>query len=218
MKTVAQSTRPQLVLASSSTYRAQLLSRLGLGFETVPPQIDETAANGEDPWTLVERLACQKARWVAKRFPASIVIGSDQLALIDGIVLGKSGCRERAIEQLHAASGRRVSFLTAICTLNTSTDSLRCETVVFDVDFRELSRPEIEGYVDREEPFDCAGSFKSEGLGIALFERMYGDDPTALIGLPLITLSRMLRAEGIDVLNPSPSGGVVRVRHDPRQP
>jgi len=189
-----------LVLASTSPFRRELLGRLGIPFDTVAPDADETAAPGETPEELVIRLAEAKADAAAGRFPDSLIIGSDQVACIDDKILGKPGDRNRAIEQLQYASGRRVDFFTGLCVLDAANgrSSTICEP--FRVHFRKLSDAQIKHYVDREAPFNCAGSFKSEGLGIALFERLEGDDPNALVGLPLIRLVDMLAAAGIEVL------------------
>jgi MAF protein len=192
--------RPKLVLASTSPFRRELLARLGLPFETAAPDVDEQRQDQEPPRALVQRLAEAKARAVAERFPDALIIGSDQVACLDGQVLGKPGTRERAIEQLQAASGREVAFETGLCLYDAARDQAQvcCET--YRVRFRELSDTEIAGYLEREQPFGCAGSFKSEGLGIALFEEMEGADPTSLIGLPLIRLTALLRGAGLDPL------------------
>ena len=190
----------KLVLASSSKYRRALLARLGLPFEVAVPDIDESASPEETPDQLVTRLAEAKARVVADAAPDAIVIGSDQVAVSDGAMLGKPGQRERAIAQLQDLSGRRVQFLTSVCVIGPEVEPL-VEVDVSTVCFRSLTLGEITTYVDRERPFDCAGSFKSEGLGIALFESLGGDDPNALIGLPLLRLCRMLRAVGLDPLS-----------------
>lgn len=189
-----------LVLASTSPYRKALLQRLGLPFETASPAADETPLPGETPDQLVRRLAEAKARAVAKQFPDALIIGSDQVAVLEGAILGKPGTHAAAMAQLRAASGKRVSFRTGLCLLNSGTGGAQVEVVSFDVCFRELTGEQIESYLRKEMPYDCAGSFKSEGLGIALFQRLEGDDPNALIGLPLIRLIAMLEAEGIDVL------------------
>jgi septum formation protein len=188
---------PNLVLASSSPYRRALLERLGLPFSTASPDVDETPRPNEAPQVLVLRLAEAKARAIACDHPNALIIGSDQVACIDDEILGKPGDRARAIAQLQRASGRTLVFQTGLCLLNTS--SAQAQTLVepFRVHFRMLSPRQIEGYVDRERPFDCAGSFKSEGLGIALFERLEGDDPNTLIGLPLIRLIAMLESQGL---------------------
>jgi MAF protein len=192
--------RPKLVLASTSPFRRELLARLGLPFETAAPDVDEQRQDQEPPRALVQRLAEAKARAVAERFPTALIIGSDQVACLDGQVLGKPGTRERAIEQLQAASGREVVFETGLCLYDAARDQAQvcCET--YRVRFRELSDAEIAGYLEHEQPFGCAGSFKSEGLGIALFEEMEGADPTSLIGLPLIRLTALLRGAGLDPL------------------
>jgi len=191
---------PQLVLASTSPFRKQLLQKLGLDFVTDSPEIDESRLEGESPEQLVARLAEEKARAVAARQPQSLIIGSDQLAVIDGEILGKPGSHDRAVTQLKAASGRRVTFLTALCLYNSATGDSQLEVVPFGVVFRELSDTQIENYLKAEQPYNCAGSFKSEALGIALFERLEGEDPNTLIGLPLIRLVRMLEAEGVRVI------------------
>lgn len=189
-----------LVLASTSPYRRELLERLGLPFTTAAPEADETRHGGESPEALVRRLAEAKARAVAEQFPDALVIGSDQVAVNGGEVLGKPGGFERAAEQLRRAAGRRVSFLTGLCLLNTRMNRAQVTLETFSVVFRHLTDAQITHYLEREQPYNCAGSFKSEGLGIALFERMEGDDPSTLIGLPLIRLVRMLETEGVEVV------------------
>lgn len=191
---------PSIILASSSPYRRRLLEQLGLTFEWASPDIDETALPGESPEALVERLARAKAQALAVRYPQHWIIGSDQIASFDNRILGKPGNIENARRQLHACRGQRVEFITGLCLLN-SRDG-KSETIVerFGVMFRELSDEQIDRYLEREQPFDCAGSFKVEGLGIALFERLEGDDPNALIGLPLIRLVTLLQRAGVDVL------------------
>jgi len=191
-----------LVLASTSPFRRELLARLGLAFETASPDVDESPVPGEDPVSLVERLAEAKARAVAPLFPQALIIGSDQVACIDDRVLGKPGDRQRAIAQLERASGRTVLFQTGLCLYDAAADRARVACEPFQVRFRRLTRSQIEGYVDREQPFNCAGSFKSEGLGIALFEGLDGADPNSLIGLPLIRLVDLLGQVGIDPLIP----------------
>ncbi|MGQ0658416.1 MAG: Maf family protein [Chromatiales bacterium] len=190
-----------LVLASSSPYRRALLERLRLPFIVAAPRIDEIERPGERPRELVQRLAEAKAQALEALHPDALIIGSDQVATLDGEVLVKPGTLERACEQLSRASGRRVEFLTGLCVLdgNTGVREVICEP--YAVHFRRLSLAEIQAYVDREQPVDCAGSFKSEGLGIALLERMEGDDPTALVGLPLIQLTRLLGRQGMGVLS-----------------
>ncbi len=195
-----------LVLASSSPYRKNLLQRLGLEFSCVAPDIDERLLEAETPAGAAARLAEAKARAVASQMRDALVVGSDQLAVMDGQVLGKPGTRDANIAQLEAASGRWVQFLTGVCLLNASGGACHVDVVEYAVEFRRLNRYEIECYVDREQPFDCAGGFKAEGLGVSLFRRMRGDDPTALIGLPLISLRNMLDKEGVQVPSPAPDG------------
>lgn len=191
-----------LVLASTSPYRKVLLERLGLPFETAAPDINETALENEAPETLVTRLAEAKARAIAPHYPDALIIGSDQVAVLDGKILGKPGDHETATQQLRNASGRQVTFLTGLCLLNTQTQHAHVRLVPFSVVFRTLSESQIEYYLNQEKPYDCAGSFKSEGFGISLFERLEGEDPNALIGLPLIELIRLLAKENVDVLSP----------------
>lgn len=188
---------PELVLASTSPFRRQLLEKLALPFRTDAPDVDEHATDGESASTLVERLAVAKAQAVARRHPDALVIGSDQVASIDGRILGKPGGRARAIEQLTVASGRTVTFLTGLCLVNSATGRVQRAVETFDVRFRQLTTDQISRYVDHERPFDCAGSFKSEGYGITLFASLSGNDPNALVGLPLIRLVAMLDAEGV---------------------
>jgi septum formation protein len=190
-----------LILASTSPFRRALLERLGLPFTTVAPAVDETRRPGEPPQVLVLRLAEAKAAAVAAAHPDAIIIGSDQVACIDDQVLGKPGDRERAIAQLELASGRTLVFQTGLCVLNAITGRTQTLVEPFHVHFRRLTRARICAYLDREQPWDCAGSFKSEGLGIALFARLEGEDPSALIGLPLIRLITLLESEGLDPLS-----------------
>jgi len=188
-----------LVLASSSRYRKELLKRLGVTFKAVSPGVDESPRAAEMPRQTAIRLARDKADAVGKRHPSAWIIGSDQVADLDGQALGKPGTLDAAREQLHALSGHTVLFHTALCFSNKRLDRRHERVVTTDVVFRRLTDIEIERYLEREPAFDCAGSAKSEGLGISLLTRLGGDDPTALIGLPLIALSAMLRAEGFDV-------------------
>ncbi|MGB1221223.1 MAG: Maf family protein [Alcanivoracaceae bacterium] len=187
-----------LVLASSSPFRRELLARLGLPFTCDSPDIDETPLAGEPPQQLVERLALEKARAVAARHPDALVIGSDQVAVLaDDTVLGKPGSEEQACEQLRRASGSQVRFLTGLCLLDAASGDYRSCCEPFSVYFRDLDDARIRRYVDKEQPLNCAGSFKSEGLGITLFARLAGDDPNALIGLPLIRLTDFLGDFGV---------------------
>ena len=189
-----------LVLASTSTYRRQLLARLGVAARQAAPQVDETPEPGELPAALARRLACAKARALAHVNPGALIIGSDQVADCAGETLGKPGDADNARVQLRASSGRVVTFHTAVCLIDTRAAEA-IERVAIDttrVAFRTLSDEEIARYVDRERPFDCAGSFKSEGLGVTLFESIESNDPTALIGLPLIALCRLLREASVD--------------------
>lgn len=190
----------KIVLASTSPFRRELLSRLRLPFTCESPGTDEAHQPGESPRDMVRRLAREKAEAVAARFTNTLVIGSDQCAEIDGDVLGKPGAHERAVEQLRRASGRCVTFHTGLCLIDTATRQIRLDDVPFEVVFRALDEKRIESYLRAERPYECAGSFKSEGLGIALFDAMRGDDPTALIGLPLIRLCTMLEEAGVAIL------------------
>jgi len=190
----------KLVLGSTSRYRRSLLARLGLPFEVAAPEVDEAALPGEAPMATALRLAEAKARAVAARFADALVIGSDQVADCGGQPVGKPGDRATAIALLRELSGKTVVFHTGLALVDAA--SGRCQREMVDVTsvFRTLRDHEIERYLDREAPYDCAGGVKSEALGIALFDRIASDDPTALIGLPLIALSRMLRNEGVDPL------------------
>ena len=188
---------PALLLASSSPFRRQLLDKLGLDFIHQSPDIDESRLAGESPVALVMRLAREKAAALAGSHPDTLIIGSDQVAVIGDQVLGKPGTREKAIEQLSAASGQRVTFLTGLCLLNTATGRTQVACDPFHVQFRTLRPAQIERYVDAEQPLNCAGSFKSEGLGIVLFKALEGRDPNTLVGLPLILLTEFLAAEGV---------------------
>jgi MAF protein len=192
--------RRRLILASTSPFRRALLQRLGIPFETRPPEVDETPALDEDPRHLAQRLALMKARTIAGQEPDALVIGSDQVAALRNTLLGKPHDHRHAVDQLYRASGETVSFFTGLCLIDSRSGRTQVDVVPFQVVFRALDRSRIERYLQRERPYQCAGSFKSEGLGIALFERLQGDDPTSLIGLPLIRLTRMLENEGIDVL------------------
>ena len=188
-----------IILASGSRYRRELLARLGLPFEAWSPDIDESALPGETPSRTAERLARSKARAAAARHPRSLIIGCDQVAEVDGRALGKPGTLERAREQLAGLSGREALFHTGLALLDAASGREQTRVVTTDVAFRRLDAAEIDRYLAREPALDCAGSAKSEGLGIALLSRLGGGDPTALIGLPLIALSEMLRTEGLQV-------------------
>ena len=192
--------KPQIVLASTSKYRRELLARLGLPFEIAAPQVDETALPQEAPQDTARRLAEAKARAVALRFPQAMVIGSDQVAVLEGMPLGKPGNHATALRQLKAMRGKEVVFHTALCLCNAASGQAQTRVVPFCVRFRDYSDAEIERYLQREQPYDCAGSARCEGLGIALIAQMRGDDPNALIGLPLIALTEMLAAQGVSVL------------------
>ncbi|ARN22622.1 Maf family nucleotide pyrophosphatase [Piscinibacter gummiphilus] len=192
----------RLILASTSRYRRELLERLRLPFDVEPPDVDETPLPGEQPSTLARRLARAKAAEVAARFPGAIVIGSDQVADLDGLPLGKPGTRERAIEQLSAMRGRTVRFHTAVAVRCVAKAVDTNELATVTVRFRDLGDAEIGRYLDLEQPYDCAGSAKAEALGITLLSAIESDDPTALIGLPLIRTCALLREAGLDPLNP----------------
>ena len=189
---------PMLILASTSPYRRQLLARLRLPFDVEAPEVDETAAPGEHPPELALRLAQAKARAVARRHPDAVVIGSDQVADLDGVPIGKPGTHERAAAQLRSMSGRRVVFQTGVCVVTSHFEDSGLVPVT--VLFRTLSDADIERYLRLEQPYDCAGSAKVETLGIALLDAVQTDDPTALVGLPLIQTCRMLRRAGLDPL------------------
>ncbi|WP_447750856.1 Maf family protein [Pseudomonas nicosulfuronedens] len=188
-----------LILASSSPYRRELLQRLRLPFECASPDIDETPLPGESAEQLVCRLAESKARALSQRYPSHLIIGSDQAAVNDSRILGKPHDIERATEQLKAASGKSVSFLTGLCLLNSQSGETHVDCVPFTVHFRDLDEACIHRYLEAEQPFDCAGSFKAEGLGVSLFRSTEGEDATSLIGLPLIRLVDMLLAERIQI-------------------
>ncbi|MEY4643353.1 MAG: hypothetical protein RLZZ596_184 [Pseudomonadota bacterium] len=192
-----------LVLGSSSPYRRELLARLRQPFEVVLPEVDETPLAHESPRELASRLALAKANAVAQRLPDRVIIGSDQVAELDGRPLGKPGSHERAVEQLHRMRGRQVLFHTAVAVVCAESGFSQMEIAEVRVRFRDLTSTEIENYLQAEKPYDCAGSAKSEGLGIALLESIDSDDPTALIGLPLIRTATLLRAAGVPLLEAS---------------
>jgi len=198
------STRPLLILASTSRYRRELLERLRLPFEVRAPDVDETPLDGEAPAALAQRLALAKARAVSAAYPEAIVIGSDQVADLDGEPIGKPGTHERAVAQLRAMRGHSVVFQTAVAVVRASTAYAGAALAPVKVRFRDLSDAEIEHYLRTEQPYDCAGSAKCETLGIALLDAIDSDDPTALVGLPLIRTCALLRAAGIDPLAPPP--------------
>jgi septum formation protein len=190
----------KLILASSSPFRKELLARLQLNFDCLAPEVDESILADEGALQYVRRLAETKARVIALQNPDAIVIGSDQCALLDGQILGKPGSHENALSQLHQAQGKRVVFHTAVCVLQLSTGFCAVEDVPFEVEFRQLNDHQLEHYLRVEEPYQCAGSFKAEGYGSCLFRRMHGDDPSALIGLPLFKLVEMLESAGVEVV------------------
>lgn len=189
--------QPRLVLASTSIYRRELLARLQIPFETASPDVDEAGLPGESPVATAERLSLAKAKAVAQTFPDALIIGSDQVAYLGEQCFGKPYTRERAVEQLRTMRGKTVIFHTGLCLYNSANGRVQLAGVPTEVGFRQLSEEEIGRYLDKEQPYHCAGSAKSEGLGIALLDHMRGDDPNALIGLPLIALCAMLRAEGV---------------------
>lgn len=188
-----------LLLGSSSTYRRELLSRLRQPFTWAAPQIDESALPGEQPHALVLRLAEAKARALSNAYPAHLIIGSDQVAVLDGRIIGKPGDHAHASAQLQSASGRNLTFLTGLALLNSQSGRCQIDCIRFTVHFRELDAATIERYLQAEQPYDCAGSFKAEGLGISLFRSTEGEDASSLIGLPLIRLIDMLHAEGVQL-------------------
>ena len=194
---------PDLVLASSSPYRQQLLHKLRIPFTSASPDIDETPLAAVKAPQLVERLACLKAQALARDSPQALIIGSDQVCCHQGAILGKPGNREAAIQQLSQLQGQSISFYTGLCLYNAATQQSQSLVDEFKVHFRSLTPEQIHFYVDAEQPFDCAGSFKSEGLGITLFQRLEGDDPNSLEGLPLIRLTELLRQAGVEVLKAS---------------
>ncbi len=191
---------PPLILASTSRYRRELLERLRIPFRALAPDTDETPLPGEAPAALAERLALAKAHALASQFPDAVVIGADQVADVDGTAIGKPGNHERAVEQLRAMSGRTIVFQTALAVVRAAIGFAAVRRVPVTVRFRSLTDAEIEFYLRTEQPYDCAGSAKCETLGIALLEAIESDDPTALIGLPLIQTTTLLRAAGLDPL------------------
>jgi len=192
----------QLILGSSSPFRAEILAKIGLPFITASPDIDESQLEGETPEQLVKRLSEKKALAIAIKHPASLIIGSDQVAVLDGQVLGKPGDHQNAVKQLTASAGKTVKFLTGLALYNSQTNHMQSLVEPFEVSFKTITAKQIEFYLQQEQPYQCAGSFKSEGFGISLFSKLSGDDPNSLIGLPLIKLIQLLAAEGIDTLQP----------------
>ena len=190
----------RIVLASTSPFRKELLSRLGLPFETANPETDEAALPNESPEDTALRLSEAKARAVVESYPDALIIGSDQVAYLDGRTYGKPGSHENAVQQLRTMRGQTVNFFTGLCLLNARNGRAHVRGVPTLVTFRDLTDEDIESYLRREKPYNCAGSAKSEGLGIAIVEKMCGDDPNALVGLPLIALCDLLRLENVNVL------------------
>ena len=191
----------KLILGSTSPFRKALLERLHINFECDSPNIDESPLENEAVESMVVRLAIAKAQAIAARHSGSLIIGSDQSAVLNGETLSKPGNFENAFKQLSNASGQKVTFQTGLCLLNTRTGNIQSSCVPYTVVFKELTPKMIENYLHKEEPYNCAGSFKSEGLGIALFERFEGSDPNSLIGLPLIELVNFLENEGVSILD-----------------
>lgn len=189
----------KLVLASTSPFRQQILRKLNIDFDTAAPNVNEDRLNNETPQQLVSRLAEAKAKAVASDFPDALIIGSDQVAVLGNDILGKPLDHENARQQLSAASGQKVTFYTGLCLFNNASGKTQISCVPYYVYFRKLREEQIEHYLKTDRPYNCAGSFKSEGFGISLFDRLEGDDPNTLIGLPLIELIRLLANEGIEI-------------------
>jgi septum formation protein len=189
-----------LILASSSEFRRELLQKLEIPFTSISPHVDETPIDGEKPHETALRLAQDKARKIGSEYPHALVIGCDQVATLDGAQLGKPMNHSNATKQLQLMRGRDVTFHSALCLYNAATGNMQADVVPYIVRFRQLSDEQIENYLNKEQPYQCAGSAKSEGLGIALIERMVGEDPNALIGLPLIKLVTMLHNQGVNVI------------------
>lgn len=190
----------KLILASTSPFRKAILDKLGVNFDIASPETDETALDNETPEQLVERLSIAKAKAVADKVESALVIGSDQVSVIDGEIIGKPHTHENAVKQLKNASGKTVTFYTGLCLYNSATHQYQSEVVPFNVVFRDLTEHQIESYLKKEEPYNCAGSFKSEALGIVLFDKLEGEDPNTLMGLPLIRLVKMLETENFPIL------------------
>lgn len=192
--------KQSLILASSSIFRRELLQRLQITFSTVSPHVDEAVLKNEKPEKTALRLSKEKAQKVGKEYPHALIIGCDQVATLNGVQLGKPLNHTNATKQLQMMRGKKVTFHSALCLYNAETSNMQAEVVTYVVKFRKLSDEQIESYLSKEQPYHCAGSAKSEGLGIALMESMVGEDPNALIGLPLIKLITMLQNEGINVI------------------
>lgn len=190
----------KLILASTSPFRKAILDKLGIDFDTASPETDETALTNETPQQLVDRLSIAKAKAIADKVNDALVIGSDQISVINGEIIGKPHTHENAVKQLQDASGKTVTFYTGLCLYNSTTQHYQSEVVPFNVVFRDLDDQLIENYLRKEKPYNCAGSFKSEALGIVLFEKLEGDDPNTLMGLPLIRLVKMLEKENFSIL------------------
>ena len=188
-----------LILGSTSPFRAEILQKLCISFDTAAPDINESPLANESPSELVERLSVCKAKKVAETHPAALIVGSDQVACVDQQILGKPHTHENAIEQLRSLSGKIVSFHTGLCLFNSESGNTQSTVEVFKVHFRALTDDQIERYLRNEQPYNCAGSFKSEALGVSLFKKLEGDDPNTLIGLPLIRLVEFLSNEGLQV-------------------
>ncbi len=193
-------TKKQIILASSSTYRRQLCERLKIQFGVVTPDINESPLDNETPNELVLRLAESKAREVSKSNPKAIIIGSDQIATCDGEIIGKPGSHEKAVEQLTKLTGKKIRFLTSLCVLDAEKNTLEVDVVPYTVYFKELNENMIKKYLQREPAYNCVGAFKSESYGIVLCSKLEGEDPTALIGLPLIRLTQMLENIGFEIV------------------
>lgn len=190
----------KLILASTSPFRKAILDKLGLDFATASPETDETPMENETPQQLVERLSIAKAKAVADKTENALVIGSDQVSVINGEIIGKPHTHEKAVIQLQKASGKTVTFYTGLCLFNSVTKQYQSEVVPFNVVFRQLTDQQINNYLLKEQPYNCAGSFKSEALGIVLFEKLDGEDPNTLMGLPLIRLIKMLEKENFTIV------------------
>jgi len=194
-----------LVLGSTSPFRKSILEKLNLPFDCAKPNIDETPQQDESPQALVERLAIEKAKAVAGQYNDALIIGSDQVAVCEGEILGKPHTFDNGVKQLTKFSNKAITFYTGLCVYNSANNTAKSLVEPFVVHFNELSAAEIENYLHAEQPYNCAGSFKSEGLGICLFKKLEGDDPNTLIGLPLIKLVSLLKAHGVDVLAAQPT-------------